>query len=90
LADLQDLGSVGWTTREWNLFTKKASEFDFAAIAGDGLLASQAARDELLGNALDALDGALDDSHPEGDGCQICRAADELRDILDASEKEIR
>jgi hypothetical protein len=31
---------------------------------------------------LDVIDGIVDDSHPEGDGCPLCEALDELRDAL--------
>lgn len=37
-----------------------------------------------LREAVDALNAAIDDTHPEGDGCDICRAADELDDIIAA------
>ena len=36
-----------------------------------------------VASALDALDGALDADHPEGHGCDVCRAADDLRAIIE-------
>lgn len=33
---------------------------------------------DAVAEALDFLDGAIDDTHPEGDGCPICVAADEV------------
>lgn len=34
---------------------------------------------------LDVIDGIVDDTHPEGDGCPLCRALDDLRVALGGS-----
>jgi hypothetical protein len=34
---------------------------------------------------LDVIDGIVDDTHPEGDGCPLCAALDDLRDTLEAA-----
>lgn len=39
--------------------------------------------------ALDALDGALDPDHPEGHGCHVCRAADDLRQALEVAPSNV-
>lgn len=40
--------------------------------------------------ALDALDGALDADHPEGHGCDVCRAADDLRGLIEGTSLDPR
>lgn len=35
-----------------------------------------------IGEALDYLDASLDADHPEGHECDVCRAADELREAV--------
>ncbi len=37
---------------------------------------------------LDVIDGIVDDTHPEGDGCPLCTALDDLRDALDGRREE--
>jgi hypothetical protein len=37
---------------------------------------------------LDAIDGIVDDTHPEGDGCPLCSALDDLREAL--SERAVQ
>jgi hypothetical protein len=40
---------------------------------------------ERIAEALDYLDAAMDATHPEGHGCDLCKAADELRAIVEGS-----
>lgn len=35
---------------------------------------------------LDVIDGIVDDTHPEGDGCPLCISLDDLRERLEALE----
>lgn len=35
-------------------------------------------------DVLDIIDGIVDDTHPEGDGCPLCVALDDLRERLAA------
>lgn len=39
---------------------------------------------------VDALNGAIDDTHPEGDDCDICRAADALDEYLATGIADLR
>ena len=48
-------------------------------VASTGNLAPDRTKVEEL---LDSIDGILDDTHPEGDGCPMCNAMDELRAAL--------
>lgn len=47
-----------------------------------GRQADAAGRRGLALGLLDVIDAIVDDTHPEGDGCPLCTALDDLRGVL--------
>lgn len=43
-----------------------------------------------LRTCLDVIDGIVDDTHPEGDGCPLCHELDVLRDVVGRAFPEAR
>jgi hypothetical protein len=74
-------------------FTPNAAEHQLAysLVVSDTVAIEQEARanaDLEPLRLLDAIDGIVDDTHPEGDGCPLCSALDDLREAL--SERAVQ
>lgn len=50
----------------------------------DALEEARAAALASFTDLLDSIDSIVDDTHPEGDGCSLCEALDDMRALLDA------
>jgi hypothetical protein len=66
-------------------FDRVMSEIDAARTADPGGLRATM-------DLLDVIDGIVDETHPEGDGCPLCVALDDLRAALapDATAPETK